>query len=540
MPEFMNELTSLLCGNCHSLGELSHGKKGCRRNVALPENCRSKIWTVRNMENQTGEQGELILAAEECPDELFNKLHYFSKYEERIIISLIAHGPVLIRGGRGSGKSALMRKAYLRILSGNSKVLGIYSSLRNLPLLRSEGADYEKIFCDLLIANIRKELEKENILSFFPSPNAGSVQQTLVELSTLLGKRIVLFFDDAAHIGREASLKEFFDIFRTLSSVSISCKAAIYPGVTQFGTRFDIFNDATVIDISRDEGSQFFASFFLEVIKLRYPDILDRERIARTLREESLAEFLGRAVVGNMRSLIFLCNRIRLEDQRVGLKELGKSLIYLSGDYYWPLLEELSPKLGHYEPLIEVARNLAEKIFDFAKRKETVSVVIHRDLVQKLLKPIEILEYAGFVSRREMSRAMKSGGRGSRFTLNLCNLLEITYGKRLTSERFQDWLKENGEPSEIHSSSDLLNVEIPDMMPDKELSILSMKTDSLVKSKSYPYGLTQAEINVLRESGIHTIGELAEMQDDELLRLRGIGEKFLKRIRDVVGQAIWM
>ena len=54
------------------------------------------------------EQGKFILAAEDCPPEIFNKLHKFSKYEERIINSLIAHGPVLIRGGRGSGKSALL------------------------------------------------------------------------------------------------------------------------------------------------------------------------------------------------------------------------------------------------------------------------------------------------------------------------------------------------------------------------------------------------------------------------------------------------
>jgi hypothetical protein len=39
----------------------------------------------------------LILAAEDCPPEEFEQLHYFSRQEYRVISNLIAHGPVLLK-----------------------------------------------------------------------------------------------------------------------------------------------------------------------------------------------------------------------------------------------------------------------------------------------------------------------------------------------------------------------------------------------------------------------------------------------------------
>lgn len=207
------------------------------------------------MVNDISENTSLILAAEDCSPEEFQRLHYFSKQEQRFISNLIAHGPVLLKGARGSGKSALIIEAARKMYPGNnlSSTFGIYISLRHLELLRSEGEKYEKMLCQLIIDAVSNAIIKiDNLFEFNALPNITSLQRELANLSIASQKRIVILFDDAAHIGREAPLHEFFDIFRTLSSSIISCKAAIYPGVTKFGTRFDVYNDATVIDISRN------------------------------------------------------------------------------------------------------------------------------------------------------------------------------------------------------------------------------------------------------------------------------------------------
>lgn len=484
------------------------------------------------------EQGALILAAEDCPPEQFGKYHSFSGYEERLVRSLMAHGPVLIRGGRGSGKSALLMEAHRRLSENNEGVQSVYLSLRHLPLLRSKGAEYERIFCELLVRHVQQTLMGKDV-DFSPAPQVGEVQAGLAHLASLLEKRIVLFFDDAAHLGRETALTEFFDIFRTLSSSSVSCKAAIYPGVTKFGIRFDVYNDATVLELSRDERTQGFSSFFLDVMKGRYPSLIDKVQGGGSVNELELAGFLGRAVVGNMRAFIFACNWLS-EQQKITLPEVTDCLLYLSADYYWPLLDELTPKLGVYAPLIEPSREIAERMFKQAGSTKAVSVIIHRDWMQRLSKPIEILEYAGFIAKREASRALKSGGRGARFKLNLCTLLETTPGSRVTAEQFAAWIGDAGEFAEVNRGSSLLDVDVPALHEVADLAIFSCDISCLQKSRAYPYGLTEQKVAVLRDNGIVTVGDLAEASDEDLLKIYSIGEAFLQRIKNVVGQAVWM
>lgn len=492
---------------------------------------------------------ELILAAEDFPDNEFRKFHTFSNYENKIIRKLVAHAPVLIRGGRGSGKSALLKESYFRSNSEplSDNILGVYISLRHLPLLRSEGKDYENFFCKLLIDCIKATLKSCNLedKSFNPKPDVGELQRELLLLSTEIQKRIVLFFDDAAHIGRETSLKEFFDIFRTLSSNTVSCKAAIYPGVTEFGSRFDLLNDANVIDIARNEENASFTSFFREIIEVRYENSIKTENIKLPIDEFS--KFLGRAVTGNVRAFIYAMNFLveSTDDKSIGLLEIEKTLKNLAIEYYWPLLEELEPKLGKYEPLVAPAKELAEILYeDVSKLVDRIdygpSCLINREVVERLKKLFEIMEYAGFIVKRDSSRAMKNGGRGARYILNLCNLLEIMPSNRLTLDLFNKWNTVEREYTQIHRRGILDKIILPELETSGELGILGKNISILAKSKAYPYGLTPHRMERLNQGSYSTVGDLASATDEELLKLDDIGDHWLNRIRSIVGQAIWM
>jgi hypothetical protein len=283
----------------------------------------------------------LILAAEEYPPESFTRYHKFSSYDDVIIRKLSAHGPVLVRGGRGSGKSALLIEAYRRMREGIS-VFPVYMSLRYLPLLQSDGQEYIGHFCLILSKAIQKEIDDRQIdYDFGTVEDQASLQFSLTNLAQEINKRIVLLFDDAAHIGREKPLEVFFDLFRTLSSSLISCKASIYPGVTKFGVRFDVFNDSTVIDISRSNVSAA-SGFFPDVVRARYPKLAERSTFSDRLSPVQFANLLGRAVVGNLRGLILACNRFENED-RIGIPEVTKCFLEMATDHYWPLMEEVAP-----------------------------------------------------------------------------------------------------------------------------------------------------------------------------------------------------
>ena len=491
--------------------------------------------------NAVDESTSLFLAAEDCDPNEFSKVHRFLSFENKVIRSLVAHGPVLLRGGRGSGKSALLIEADRQISEQWPLVLSVYVSLRHLPLLRSEGQVYERIFCELLKNALNDKLKRIGLpqVETRELSDAGELRQMLGALASTLNRRIVLMFDDAAHIGRENALTEFFDIFRTISSSVVSCKAAIYPGVTRFGIRFDVFNDATVVDVARDERSPEFASIFDSVLRARFPNLTSKLEKNRSLRPADAAALLGRTVVGNMRAFVFACSWLN-DREKVGLPDFKDILLRLASEYYWPLMEEVAPKLGPYEPLIEPCRNIAEIIFRHTAATNSSSVIVHRDIIQKLSKLFEILEYVGFISRREASRSMKSGGRGPRYSLNLATLLEERPKAQLTFQLVDTWLSSSVEAVEFHVNGNQLPLTLPEIDSDRDLAVFEMPIESLLKSRTYVYGLTQRQINLLVESGHLTIKDVADATDEELRAIEGIGDKTLARIRNVISQAIWM
>lgn len=497
----------------------------------------------QNIDTDSG----LILAAEECSPESFSRLHRFSSYDQTIIRKLSAHGPVLIRGGRGSGKSALLLEAHSQMREGTS-VFPVYVSLRYLPLLQSDGEEYIGHFCNLLSRAIQNEITDCGLnYEFGVALDQASLQMGLTKLSQTIRKRLVLLFDDAAHIGREKPLEVFFDLFRTISSSLTSCKASIYPGVTKFGIRFDVFNDSTVLDISRSDVSAF-PDFFPSVVQARYPKLAERTAFSDRLSATQFANLLGRAVVGNLRGFILACNRFEGQE-RIGIPEVTKCFLDMATDYYWPLMEEVAPKLGVYESLIDPARDVMEKIVEHVSKpvKDQTRniaqdrILIHRQIVNHYSKIFEILEYLGFVARQEASRAMKSGGRGPVFAINLCSLLDSIPNKRLTNEMVEEWINGVPEPAELHiSSSAFQSIKLPSLPEEHGLAILDKPITVLARSKAYPYGLTTSIIDRLTGEMVSTVGQLAASTDEELDKIDYIGPVKITVIRDVVYQAIWM
>lgn len=490
------------------------------------------------------DDSELLLAAEDCEEQLFRELSVFSPLEEGILRRLIAHGPVLLRGARGSGKSTLLREAALRLQRHEvhgANAVGVYVSLRHLPLLTSRDREYEEYFYRFLIPAVARAADRPD---FAPRATTADVQEGLSELAGELGRRIVLLFDDAAHIGRDAPRTEFFDLFRTLSGSRVSCKAAIYPGVTNFGQRFDVYNDATVLDLARNEAHAGFGPFFEQVLVQRFGAALPSERWI--VPRAKAAEFVARAVLGNVRAFVFVCNRLleaceREPLLRIGVGQLGETLIAQAREYFWPLIEEVRPKLGRYESMVAAAQTLAEGLYAAAAEARRRSVVILREHVERLAKPLEILEYCGFVTRREASIGMKSAGRGARFSLNLCNLLERMPGSRLTSELFDQWMERDRESLELHRGIDWLrDLSLPEARDEAALTILGLPLETLRKSNAYPYGLTDARVAALHDGGFHTIADLAGASREALDAVPTIGEQWVNRIQAVVGQAVWM
>lgn len=498
---------------------------------------------MNNQDYNNIDENTLVLAAEDFELENFEQYHFFTAQDKRNISKLRAHGPILLRGARGAGKSALMLEAFKGLYpqKSDSSAIGIYISLRHLDLLRSSGDIYIKLLCKLIAREANKLFDEEVISSAIDT--IAELQNELNKLSTIYNKRVVIFFDDAAHIGRETNLNDFFDSFRTLSNSYISCKASIYPGVTRFGTRFDVYNDATVIDINRPEKNSDFSELFEEVINRRFSDSLHDGRFGSSISKFQFCDLIGQAVLGNMRAFIFACNEIiniALDSQYITFTHISESFKQLASNYFWPLLEEIEPKLGMYEPMVEPAQRIAEIVFSKTGNKNERSILVLREICLDLKKPIEILEYIGFISRKEVSRSMKSRGRGTRYILNICILTEYLSNGRINSDDFMRWKSNDENSTEFHRGSELTNIKLPEINEFDDLDILKKDISTLIKSNAYPYGLTQLMITRLHENNIITIEHLLEKSDEEILSINNIGVQTMKRIKSILNQAIWM
>jgi predicted flap endonuclease-1-like 5' DNA nuclease len=103
------------------------------------------------------------------------------------------------------------------------------------------------------------------------------------------------------------------------------------------------------------------------------------------------------------------------------------------------------------------------------------------------------------------------------------------------------WLAGAEEPAEVHLSSQAFSkIKLPHLPAEHGLAILDKPVAVLAKSFAYPYGLTPNLIERLKASGIETVGQLANTTDRRLDAIDYVGEVKIRRIHDVIYQAIWM
>ena len=484
------------------------------------------------------------LAAEEFTDSEFTQYHFFSRTDEHVIRRLTVSGPVLLRGPRGSGKSAYMLAAHNRMKSEEITSFSVYISLRHFPLLAAPAEEYIKVLIPYVVNHIKKEIAARQVTlpsNFENVDSINDLKEALGELGTALQRRIILLFDDVAHIGRETSLAGFFDFFRTISSSVVSCKAAIYPGVTKFGARFDFYSDATVVEAQRDERAPDFADFFNRLLNARCPAIL--EKTDRKL-VDNLGELLGRAVLGNVRAFNAVC--LHLETySTISVHIVGDSLKWLASNYLYPALEELRTKLGAYTPMLGVAEDISQIIFEDCGKRRVNAMLVHRDHVQRIGKVFEILEYTGFIAKREASRSLsKTGaGRGPRYALSLGPLFEKVHGGTLSHELIASFMRvnvANEELVEYGPNSALSAFSYPEPENEVPLDILNLSIDRLQTGQSMPYGLTPLMITALKNGGYKTVEDVVKVPMEKLKELPQIWDAKARRIRHAVEQAIWM
>lgn len=113
--------------------------------------------------------------------------------------------------------------------------------------------------------------------------------------------RTVLLLDDAAHAFSVKQQREFFEVFRELRSREVSCKAAIYPGVTSFSPSFQVGHEAEVIEAWFRPDRPNYLQTMRQIATKRFPSFIQKlgPSASENLDVLALASFgLPRGFVG--------------------------------------------------------------------------------------------------------------------------------------------------------------------------------------------------------------------------------------------------
>lgn len=392
--------------------------------------------------------------------------------EDVILKKLTQAGAKLLTGPRGCGKTTLMLKAYNRLNKmGSGGAFAIYvnfkASLKLEPIYKSKANGgfwfsqwmylkiYEGIYKSLIDYKSKEKpdfhvalAEVEKIISLLELGEVGKVQDFKKELTVydleddiaqanrLVGKtRCVLILDDAAHAFFPEQQRDFFEFFRKIKSRTISPKAAIYPGVTNFAPTFNIGHDAEEIDAWVNPEDDSYIWFMKTMLARRLP----KEVYEKLSKEESLLKVLCYASFGIPRIMLNMVRNVYVEDMIAGVsvyktdftKKNVMDQVKSSSKSVAAVYASLKQKLPTYKSYVEegdvVFARVVELIKSYNKDKpverKSITLAIRKEVGSDLKRILGFFQYAGLVSYKgQISRGEK--GVFDLYLINLAALIE--------------------------------------------------------------------------------------------------------------------
>jgi len=256
--------------------------------------------------------------------------------------------------------------------------------------------------------------------------NSSSFKTFLLQLIEDFNlKRMVLLFDEAAHVFSEEQQVKFFTFFKSLRDSKIACKAAVYPGITNYGKYFEKNQDAKELKLSWSIYEDEDIKYIQNILKKRVQKYDEKVWNLLTVKEE-IIKMICYSSNGNPRFAFHIVD----EMQNVGL--LGKSNISASqvinclrtvNEEKWKDFLTLKQRMIKYSDFIYYAELIMKEEFfpnlrkwNEKRRKDgkklSAGFYIEELTYKKIDKIFDVLSYANIVIVDDVKKSIGHGRYG--------------------------------------------------------------------------------------------------------------------------------
>lgn len=518
-------------------------------------------------------------------DEILN-LFVGTDRDLSLIAALKAPNPLIIEGSRGTGKSFLLRVCEQQQINDFQKdrTLPVYISFVKSSLLHAKNPEqFQHWMLARICSRLLRALYSSGLLGSTPHalkllaggdfadatrttrletiakayedsykapgievddhgvPEVEELRDTIQDLCQNLGIRnFNLLFDEAAHIFRPEQQRQFFTLFRDLRSPYLTCNAAVYPGVTMYGSTFEATHDARIESLHRDISDPNYRNQMREII---FKQAGSELQLAIEKNGENF-DALAYAVSGNPRLLlktVALTPTLRSSEVQSVLKEFYRSSI-------WAEHSGLAERYAGHKSLIDWGLKFMNEIAipDAIKKNESWSKEeksertcifwIHQDAPEAVKEGLRLLTYTGIVNKMDDGVIATRSEVGSRFAINVgclsasaANPIKFITDLRrgLSKKRFTEYGANYSTFKELADlvgstveadTSGLINIQL-----QKPVSVLD---------------LSDHQRNALLKIGVKTVGEALMSSEHKFQQAYYIGPVRSRQIMNVATAAV--
>lgn len=262
--------------------------------------------------------------------------------------------------------------------------------------------------------------------------NVSSFKAFLMQLiSDFNLKRLVLFFDEAAHVFSEEQQVKFFTFFKSLRDVKIACKAAVYPGITNYGKYFEKNQDAKELKLSWSIYDNEDIKYIKDILKKRVQMYDESVWNLLTLKDD-IIKMICYSSNGNPRFAFHIVDEMQnvglLSKKNINVAQVINCLRTVNAEK-WKDFITLKQRMIKYSDYINYAELIMKEEFlpnlrrwNDRRRKENRKIsagfYIEESTYKKMDKIFDVLSYANIIIVDEVKKSIGHGKYGYYIIIN--------------------------------------------------------------------------------------------------------------------------